>query len=304
MAKKKDKKAFPLLNTEEAEEVVHELGRALDAHRDWTNRFRKMLVCRTKPKASDLNVDAHKKTAFGRWYYGKVHPHLRDHPDFRAIGKHHEHLHGLARILSHTIRDKEDVGIAQYDAFVESIGCFRLSVRKLLSESWDMLRHTDPLTGVLTRTAMQARFEDEQERARRNGQPCCVGMMDLDHFKSINDTYGHQAGDKVLEVVAGYTLGHLRNYDQVFRYGGEEFVLLFPNTAIDKAKTVLDRLRRGLKRKAIAVGKKKNLHVSASFGVADLLPDCPAKMSLENADQALYAAKKAGRNRVLIWPLA
>ena len=76
----KKKQAFPLLNTEEAEEIVSELGRALDAHRDWTGKFRTMLVCRTKPKADDLDDQSPKRTVFGRWYFGKVNPHLHDAP--------------------------------------------------------------------------------------------------------------------------------------------------------------------------------------------------------------------------------
>ena len=240
MAKKKIQ-TFPLLNTEEAEEIVHELGLALDADRDWTEKFREMLVCRTKPKAAYLHADAHKKTVFGRWYFGKVNPHLHDHPDFRVIDKHNKRMHGLARGLARTVRDGADVKPAQYQAFVESVDRFRLSVRKLLSEAWDFLRYTDPLTGVMTRTAMHLRLEDEQERTRRNGLPCSVGIMDLDHFKIVNDTHGHQAGDQVLKAFGRYLQEHLRRYDQVFRYGGEEFVLLLPNTTADTAKGVLER---------------------------------------------------------------
>lgn len=303
MAKKKNQ-TFPLLNTEEAEEIVHELGLALDAQGDWTEKFREMIVCRTKPKAADLNADAHKNTIFGRWYFGKVNPHLQDHPNFKVLGKHNKRMHGLARGLACTVRDGGDVKPTKYRAFVESVDCFRLSVRKLLSEAWDFLRYTDPLTGVMTRTAMHLRLEEEQERTRRNGLPCSVGIMDLDHFKSVNDTHGHQAGDQVLKTFGGYLQEHLRRYDQVFRYGGEEFVLLLPDTTADKAKGVLDRLRRGLKRQSIKIGKGKNLHVSASFGVTELLPDGPVKASLEGADQALYAAKRAGRNRVHVWQLS
>lgn len=300
MAKKKNR-TFPLLNTKETEEIVRELGRALDAHRDWMGQFRAMLVCRTKPKATDLSANSHKRTVFGHWYFGKVNPHLRDHTDFSAVGKHNEHMHDVARNLARTILNGDDIKPDEYQAFVKSVARFRVSVRKLLSEAWEFLRHTDPLTGVMTRTAMQSRLEAEQERTRRNGQPCSVGMMDLDHFKSVNDTHGHQAGDQVLQTVAGYALEHLRHYDQVFRYGGEEFVLLLPNTTTAGAKGVLDRLRRGVKRQTIKINDKKSLHVSASFGVAELLPDSPVKASIERADQALYAAKRAGRNRVRVW---
>jgi len=153
----------------------------------------------------------------------------------------------------------------------------------------------------MTRTAMQKRLDEEQERVRRVAQLCCIGIMDLDHFKNVNDTYGHQAGDKVLETIVSYVKQHLRRYDQVFRYGGEEFLILLPNTTTANAKRVLDRIRRNIKRQGIKVSKRKSIHVSASFGVSELAPEGPPEDSIELADQALYEAKRAGRNRVRVW---
>jgi diguanylate cyclase len=297
----KKRSTFPLLNTDEAEEIVRELGKALDVHGEWIGQFRAMLVCRTKPQASDLKNDSHKQTVFGRWYFGNVNPHLRDHPDFATVGKHNEQMHDLARILARCVLNDDAIEPDDYKAFVGCVARFRVSVRRLLSEAWDFLRFTDPLTGVMTRTAMQSRLDEERARVRRDDQPCSVGMMDLDHFKGVNDTHGHQAGDQVLQTVAAYVREHLRRYDQVFRYGGEEFLLLFPNTTASGAKTVLDRLRQGIKRQKIKIGGRKSLHVSASFGVAELLPDVSVDASIELADQALYEAKEAGRNRVHVW---
>lgn len=300
MVRKKDH-TFLALNTAEAEQIVRELGRALDADREWADKFRAMLICRTKPKMADLNTNLHKKSVFGRWYYGQVNSKLRDHSGFAAVGKNSERMHTLARDLACAVRDDADIKPRQYKAFVKSVDLFRGSLRSLLSEAWDFLRHVDPLTGVMTRGAMNTYVEGEQERVRRSGQTSCLAMMDLDHFKNVNDTHGHQAGDKVLETLAGYLQENLRRYDQVFRYGGEEFLILLPNTTTTNAKRVLDRLRRNIKRLAVQIGKNKTVHVSASFGVAKLLPDKPTKNSIELADQALYEAKKAGRNRVRVW---
>lgn len=298
---KKKNRTFSALNAKEAEQIVRELGRALDSDREWAEKFRAMLICRTKPKTTDLKANFHKKTVFGRWYYGQVNSKLRDHPGFAAVGKNSERMHTLARDLACAIRDDVDIKPRQYKAFTKSVDRFRSSLRTLLSEAWDFLRYTDPLTGVMARSAMNMYLEGEQERARRSGQTSCLAMMDLDHFKNVNDTHGHQAGDKVLETLAGYLLGNLRRYDQVFRYGGEEFLILLPNTTTTNSKRVLDRLRQNIKRQAVQIGKNKTVHVSASFGVAELLPDKPTKDSIELADQALYEAKKAGRNCVRVW---
>ena len=277
------------------------MGKALDSVGDWADNFRTMLICQTKPKATDIKADSHTKTAFGKWYLGQVNPILREHPGFTAVGKNSEKMHALARDLAQTMLDGKLIKQNKYKAFVKSVDRFRTSIRTLLSEAWDYLRYTDPLTGVMTRTAMQERIQGEQERVRRSGQTCCIAVMDLDHFKKVNDTYGHPAGDKVLKTIAGYTHDHLRRYDQVFRYGGEEFVILLPNTTTTNAKRLLDRLRRNIKRKSVKTRKNKIVQVSASFGVTELLPDNPPEDSIELADQALYAAKKAGRNRVRVW---
>ena len=148
---------------------------------------------------------------------------------------------------------------------------------------------------------MQARLEAEQERSRREKKSCCLGLMDIDHFKKVNDTYGHQAGDDVLRTIAEYVNTHLRHYDQVFRYGGEEFLLLLPNSTPVSAKKVLDRLRQGIKRQSVDIGNNQQITISASFGVSVLMTETPAKESIEFADRALYEAKHAGRNKVIIW---
>ena len=298
---RKREQTFPALDTAEAEHIVGELARALDSDREWGEDFRSMLVCRSKPKASYFEADSHKETAFGRWYYGQVNSNICDHPGFTEAGKNSERMHALARDLVCAIRDGEDIKPLHYNAFVASVDRFRSGLRLLLSEAWDFLRYTDPLTGLMTRSAMQKRLEEEQDRARRSGQVNCLVMMDMDHFKKINDTHGHQAGDQVLETIAGYVQEKLRRYDLVFRYGGEEFLILLPNTTTAKAKSVLDRLRQNIKRQAIKIGRNTTVHISASFGVAELLPDNPPKDSIDLADQALYEAKNAGRNRVRVW---
>lgn len=301
---KKAVHAFVDLSSEDAEQIIHELGRALDSDREWAAKFRTMLICRTKPKKADLNPDSHKDTEFGRWYYGQVNSKLRDHPGFTAIGKNSEHMHALALKLALAIQEDINITPRQYKAFMKSVDLFRGSLRTLLSEAWDFLRYADPLTGVMTRGAMDMYLEAEQERTNRSEQSSCIAMMDLDLFKKVNDTHGHQAGDKVLETLAGYLQENLRRYDQVFRYGGEEFLILLPNTTTTNSKRVLDRLRQNIKSLAIEIAENKTLHVSVSFGIAQLLSNKPAKVSINFADQALYEAKKAGRNCIRIWQRA
>lgn len=284
-----------------AEKLVHDLGNALEAHRAWLRRFMAVLVCRTRPARAYRANDSHLKDDFGLWYYQDGNDYLRPHPDFVAVGRYHEEMHALSRELAAIVVTGERIAPAKFRAFQHSIQRFRSRVTALIDEAQKLLRFTDPLTGLATRFAILPKLDQERERVRRSGEPSSIGMVDLDHFKAVNDTYGHNAGDLVLQDVARYLLKNVRQYDQICRYGGEEFLILLPNTEPQRAKHVLDRLRRGLKRRRIAVGNGKDISISASFGIATLDPDLPVLAAIDRADQAMYAAKQAGRNRVRIW---
>jgi diguanylate cyclase (GGDEF)-like protein len=126
-------------------------------------------------------------------------------------------------------------------------------------------------------------------------------MMDLDNFKAVNDRYGHPAGDQVLAASVQYLIKHLRPYDKVFRYGGEEFLLCMPYTELMPCHDRVKELNEGLAALEIEIGEKEPVHIFASFGITLLDPDIPVEKSIDRADKALYAAKAAGRNCVRIW---
>ena len=292
---------FPPLTVAEAEEIVQTLERAMNAHRHWIKSFQTMLVCRDAPDPIDLEDDAHQRVEFGRWYHNEPNEYLSRNPDFRAVGTHHRKMHDLARPLAWAIRDGTDIDAADYRTFLQGLETFKESVRTLLAEAWELLRFTDPLTGAANRFAMLPRLEQERQRLIRTGHSCSVCMVDLDRFKEINDTYGHQAGDAVLRVIARYLIDNVRKYDQLCRYGGEEFLIMLPDTAPKDAWVGLDRLRHGLRRQPIHMDGGHILHVTASLGIAALLPDHEVLVAIDHADQAMYEAKSAGRNQVSIW---
>lgn len=170
---------------------------------------------------------------------------------------------------------------------------------KRTEEELRLLATTDPLTGVYNRRRFIELCEEELVRAKRYGRPVSVIMCDLDHFKRINDTYGHAGGDAVITAFAAMARGTLRDgIDAVGRMGGEEFALLLPESGIAVARTVADRLRRLCAETDIDVDGAA-ARVTCSFGVAELdnaADDIDAM--LKRADLALYSAKSAGRNRV------
>jgi len=126
-------------------------------------------------------------------------------------------------------------------------------------------------------------------------------MIDLDNFKTVNDIYGHAVGDKVLTGVAHYIMAHLRPYDKVFRYRGEEFLICLPDTDLEAGRNIIDRLREELGSLPYEADGKGIFHVTVSFGLTLLDPDLPVEQSIDRADKALYVAKRSGRNCAIIW---
>jgi diguanylate cyclase (GGDEF)-like protein len=139
----------------------------------------------------------------------------------------------------------------------------------------------------------------EMDRVKRNKQPLTVVMLDLDHFKSVNDTYGHQAGDEVLQYIGGLLTASLRKCDIMSRYGGEEFLVVLPDTPVKIAAEVISRLKDSIQ-KHVFDYEGKNFSITASFGMAlydsEKHGDC--KALVESADGMLYRAKENGRNRI------
>ena len=158
---------------------------------------------------------------------------------------------------------------------------------------------TEARTDALTLLANRRAFDDEMARrlaeSQRQGTTFSLMMGDVDHFKTFNDTHGHQAGDEVLRNVARVLRRKMRTMDMVARYGGEEFAVVFPGTSIEDAKKAATRACKAIE-KANCVFDEKDLKVTASFGVAQLASDPDASFLIKRADEALYASKEAGRN--------
>jgi len=156
----------------------------------------------------------------------------------------------------------------------------------------------DSLTGLFNRMAILEALDREVTRSNREKKPLAVIMADLDHFKDINDTHGHQAGDVVLRETARRMSASLRAYDSVGRYGGEEFLVVVPGSDLDAAVELAERLRQGVSAEAVCVAGEM-IPITVSLGLAvSTVEICQPDQLLHQADEALYAAKRAGRNRI------
>jgi diguanylate cyclase (GGDEF)-like protein len=167
----------------------------------------------------------------------------------------------------------------------------------------ERLASIDPLTGVANRRAFERTCEVEVRRARRQGTPVSLLALDIDHFKSINDRWGHGAGDKVLRAVTDTVQLVLRATDTVARVGGEEFVVLLPGTPIEGALALGERIRRQVELLEWDSVLEPAARVTVSIGVSAWRPDEPSlEAAAARADELLYRAKVAGRNRVVCGP--
>ncbi|MDD2502139.1 MAG: diguanylate cyclase [Geobacter sp.] len=163
------------------------------------------------------------------------------------------------------------------------------------------LSNTDHLTGLFNRRFLMEALDKEVQRARRKDGQVALLLLDIDHFKRVNDTHGHLQGDVVLQKVALHIQKELRSYDTAARYGGEEFVAVLPDTSLKEAFNVADRIRLSVQGMRFA-GSLANEQVTVSLGVALFPSPCFDDIDglLRAADEALYQAKERGRNRVII----
>lgn len=293
--------ALKEVTSDELRAVIAQLKEALYSHQQWYGALIRTIVCKLPSSKHDINPEAHTDCRFGQWYYGSGPEKMHTHPGYIALGEEHQRMHHLARLMLITAEEGKPITTLDFDNFANALERLRLEIFALERELEDSLFNRDALTGAITRFGILPTLREQQELVKRHAQFCCIAMMDLDNFKSVNDRYGHPAGDKVLTASVQYLIRHLRPYDKVFRYGGEEFLLCLPYTELDTAHERVKGLNEGLAAVAIDIGETEPIHVSASFGLTLLEPDIPVEKSIDRVDKALYAAKADGRNCVRIW---
>jgi diguanylate cyclase (GGDEF)-like protein/PAS domain S-box-containing protein len=174
-----------------------------------------------------------------------------------------------------------------------------ISERRELEEELRHLASTDPLTGLLNRRSFFLTAEQEIARQHRHPRPLAVAMLDLDHFKSINDRFGHQAGDEALRIFAEVCRRHLREPDFMGRLGGEEFAVMLPETSVEQAMLAMERLRAAVEEIKVQIANDQAISITVSIGITGFeQSDFKIDSALQRADKALYRAKTSGRNGV------
>jgi len=281
--------------------ALQQLDQALQRHNQWYDAIIRALVCNLPGELNDIAPDAHHRCPFGQWYYQDAPAVLRRHAGFMAIEGQHRHMHALASKLLGPSGTGRSVSVADFDAFARTLESLRLEIFSLRRDLENALYSLDELTGAGNRIGMLGALRDQQALVDRGVQSCCVVMSDIDHFKRVNDTWGHPAGDRVLAATARQLMSQLRPYDKLFRYGGEEFLLSLPDTDLATGHTLAERLRESVETLPISIDRQTPIHVTMSFGVARMEPGMVVEQAVDHADKAMYEAKRAGRNCTQVW---
>jgi diguanylate cyclase len=207
-------------------------------------------------------------------------------------------MHKGAAVLLQRVADELAISANEFDQFNNALDRMRLEIQSLWRELVETAQNRDPLTGARTRASLISDLREQHALARRGVQQCKLAMIDLDHFKEVNDRHGHAAGDAVLASTLQCMQAIVRPYDRIYRYRGEEFPMCMPNTTVNAALAMAERLRTAVAAQQIGHGSGPASQVTASFGVAALDATHPVEESIDRADHAMYRAKAAGRNRV------
>ena len=278
--------------------ALHELEQVMAAQAEWLKNWHVHLFACLDPENSPDGPPP--SPEFAPWCQGPRESALNQNPAVRDICDKLRVLRRQAVRIANTVRRTRVIPPTDYGRFMNTVLDFNTAVRQLQNDTWNRLANIDPLTGLGNRQAMLRKLRVECDRQARNRQPCCVALLDLDFFKDVNDTYGHAAGDIALRSVASLLAASIRPYDQVFRYGGEEFVLCLPNADARTAWAIVERLRLKVAGWSVPVKNGQHVRLTVSAGVAPLDAEQGVDSALDTADTALYAAKRNGRNCVYV----
>lgn len=281
--------------------LISELDAAVEAHMDWSRRILRCAVLRTAPGDDVLEPMAHTLCRFGRWFslnrehFDGLDPHAAQRVD--AV---HQTMHDAIRSICTQVMSGNTGQSADLDAYelsqTELLGLLARLKTLIISEA---VRH-DPLTGLPLRYGLKHDFSLIQKDVQRNRNQLYLAMIDVDHFKRINDQYGHPVGDRVLHHLAEVMKRSLRGNEPLYRFGGEEFLWLMQCHSDMEAEQSASRLLAAIRGISIAIPDGVSLTLTITLGLARVGEEEDLSSAIKRADAALYEGKNAGRDRYVI----
>ncbi len=285
----------------ETDALVAELDAAVEAHMDWSRRILRCAVLRSTPGDDVLDPMAHTLCRFGAWFTAnRGEFEALDPASARRLEQVHQAMHDAIRSLCTQVMAGQPGVTGDLDQFeasqAELINLLANYKTLILSNS---VRH-DPLTGLPLRYNVESDFALYQKEARRNRSLLYVVMIDVDHFKPINDTYGHQVGDQVLRHVADTLKQGLRADEPLYRFGGEEFLWLLKCKSPEEARKSARRILASVGTTPVPIDNGETLRLTITMGLALAGEMEDLSSAIKRADMALYEGKQSGRNRYVI----
>ncbi|MFZ6849348.1 GGDEF domain-containing protein [Undibacterium sp. RuRC25W] len=277
--------------TRSLKEVIYKQGTLKNSIAESKNSVKKMMtafVDRLNTMVDTTDTYQHKMDSYAT--------EISKANDVAQVGKLISGIINETRTVQFEAVKSRDIIVAAQKEVIEAENKIKELETKLAHMS-ELVRE-DQLTGSLNRRGMDDIFEREADRADRRNSPLCVAMLDLDNFKRLNDTHGHAAGDEALVHLVRIVKQTLRSIDVIARFGGEEFVIIMPETEIEEAAQAMTRVQRELT-KHFFTSDDKRLFITFSAGVALRAPRETQEALIKRADHAMYTAKKAGKNRVV-----
>ena len=280
---------------------ISELDAAVEAHMDWTRRIVRCAVLRTTPGDDVLDLQAHALCRFGGWFMAnRGHLEMLDAPSAGRVDVVHQTMHDAIRSICSDIMAGQPGQESDLEAFEQSqselLGLLARFKTLILSKAV----RRDPLTQLPLRYGIENDFILYQKEARRNHTLLYVVLIDVDHFKPINDTYGHPVGDRVLRQLAETLKYTLREDEPLYRYGGEEFLWLLKCKSATEARQSARRVLATVGTTPVPIDDEEVLRLTVTLGLALAGEQEDLASAIKRADLALYEGKRDGRNRYVI----
>jgi diguanylate cyclase (GGDEF)-like protein len=285
----------------ETRHFIIELDAAVEAHLDWTRRVMRCAVLRASPGEDVLASEAHMLCRFGHWIASQR-PHFEqlDARKTRQLEVVHQTMHDAIRALCGNILAGHPGTSADLAVFEQSqselIGLMAWFKTQFLAEALC----NDPLTGLPLRYGIEDEFIQAQKAVRREQTQLYVAMIDVDHFKLINDQFGHAVGDRALQHLTNSLTGALRPNEPLFRFGGEEFLLLMQCSSREAAATAANRIVEQVRNTPMIMGTAQPIKMTITLGLTRVKDEEFLDEVVARADQALYAGKRDGRDRYVM----
>lgn len=283
--------------------LITELDAGVEAHLEWTSRVMRCAVLRTSPGSDVLNPLAHTLCRFGCWFISR-------RSDFEKLNSQstqrlmtvHQSMHDAIRSICSDVLAERSGNSSDLENFEQT----QAELIKLLADFKTQFLSTavrhDHLTGLPLRYGIEEEFIQLQKFCKRNHLMLYAVMIDVDHFKRINDQYGHPVGDIALRHLANTLKSNIRPNEPLYRWGGEEFLLLIQTQTLEEAISVAERLINIVRRTPVLIANNESLTLNITMGGSLATGNEALGSVIERADRALYEGKSAGRNRYVFAP--